>query len=384
MEKREDFWDIFDRTLKMIKNQPVLANLIFNNGEKYQILIAQSYINFISSPFISAGSLENLKNEYSNNKIGWLTPLQSLYVLLSTTQLFRFIFIRRLFLINSRLKKNVFIIPGNHRLRFINAKNKNIYVVLKCEENSNFIENEIKIRNQFNLSYTPKFLSFGINWFEEEYFSGTPINRIANTKKTINIKTDLMIKHNKQIIIPSLSYIGCPEYISRAIYQIEQLIDRLTKQNQNKIKDYCPLRTLRLIHNNHPYINNNIPISTTHGDFQVSNILVGEKATKIIDWENTTTRFSFYDEFVLYSGIRQTPDYNIRTLLDIYYYNFIVNKKSDLIKSIDLANFPRGLFYLSIIVEETLFITNDQLSKNYMLDSNKPNILSDYLLSIDS
>ena len=385
LEKREDLWVIIINTIENIKKRRNLSNLIFKEGNNHQILIAQSYINFIAPPFLKSKALLNLKSEYLKGHHRWLKTLQYIYVYLSTIQLLRFLFIRRFFTINAKLRTNIYIIPGNHRLRFLDMNYKHMYVVLKHNENHNFIENEIKLRNITEIYYAPKFLAFGHNWFKEEFVVGTPINRISNKGRIEKIKSDLISRHHSLLVIPNLTYIEFSSYLSKIVNQIESIIESLPSKKQLIVRNYFPLELLSQIQGRLTNINYMIPTSITHGDFQVSNILVNQtNVVKVIDWENVSSRFCYYDEFVLYSGVRQSSNYNVRSLLDKYFQNHIINKKSTLIKTTHSKLFSKNLFFISLIMEELLFIINDQISKNYLIFSNKPKILINCLFSFVS
>ena len=197
----------------------------------------------------------------------------------------------------------------------------------------------IKIREYFNLSFAPKVLKKGKDWFIEEYFEGTPINRFGSEK---DYNLDLLLDfYQKELIEPSKEVITINDYKNLINLEVDTIlkINNETNLNELMLKTFTTLFSLINIEK--------VEISWTHGDLQEANILSKNNEIKIIDWESSDKRFHMYDYFTLFSKIR--TNISLKKSIDIF--NTKYTKDTNVI-------------YL-LLIEELRFSLNEKFSLNF-------------------
>ena len=378
LNKHEDFWSIFKETIKLIILEKSLYKQIFSN-KRNQILISQSSINYISPPFVGKNTYKVLINEYSKSNVFWKRPFQFMFVHLATTQIIRFLFTDKIIVAPYRMKNNILIIGGNHRIRFIDFQSIKSLVVLKDKENDIFIKNEIKYRSKVLLPYSPKLYEWGQAWIAEELIDGVPINRGLDNSKIEQYKKCVYTTHYTKLIAPSLKLILLNNYINKKIDEFILHFNQIPSIIKNKVYSYIDINTIYGLKNLFKKNRNTFPVSITHGDFQNSNILISDKKPIVIDWENMSMRFCLYDEFVLFSDIRSMRQYDIYNSI-LRYHKFIkekyeVNKLRE--RYLSSVNFDLTAFLIAF--EELFFVLYDEISNNYFRGSKKLINIIDFL-----
>lgn len=336
LEKREDFYKILNITLNSyIENK----NL---NNSKLSFFVVNKYLNFIANPYLSSSLFNVLKNEYSNSIIKWKKIFQFFYVQLAVQKVLRLLFAQKIIKLPNYFS-DFLILGGNHRIRLFSDTLDGSLVILKSKEREKYIYNDIKIRESFCLSFAPKILDKGKDWFVEEYFEGTPINRL---RKDNDYNLDLFLKfYQKELVDPSKEVLSIIDYKNLVNLDLETVLNVNFETNLKNDLDRLIIKTFITLF--HLITIKRVEISWTHGDLQEANILIKNKEIKVIDWESADKRFYLYDYFTLFSKIRT---------------NISLKKSIDIFKT----KFPNDMnvIYL-LLIEELRFSLNEEFSLNF-------------------
>lgn len=299
LEKREDFYNITKETLSDFE---VFSK---NKDAKEQKFYVNRYLNFIATAELDSDMFNILVKEYSTSLAVWKSPLQKLYVRVAIHSWFRSFFAHKQIKLPARYGQFL-ILGGNHRLRLLGSGLKSSYIVLKNGESSYFVSNEIKLKSEINPSYAPKIIDSGKGWIQETYFEGTPINRIAHEEEREQIIKKVIRQHFKELLESTLYIQSESRFCEEKLNELNEVLYteniRVNPAIIEIIRKTTELIFWRLSGNG------NIPLSWTHGDFQMANILVSDVEFKIIDWEASAKRFPFYDPFVLLGDMRVHGD----------------------------------------------------------------------------
>lgn len=355
LEKREDFYKILTETLREwehIDPSPKGNQSIFHINR---------YVNFIAHRQLDSNVFTILKNEYSNSLSFWKRTIQKMYVSLAIQQRFRQLLSHKRINLPGRYQ-TFLIIGGNHRIRLFPGNLNSSYVVLKKGESHHFITNEILLKKELSPDYAPALLNSGQNWLQEEYFEGTPLNRIFDKNLKNDIINRLILSHLKEVLSPAINTIPANEYFNQ--FKIKR--DTVLNNENLKIKS----ETKRIIENTLDLCftkyssKESIPISWSHGDFQMANILVMDNTFKVIDWEAADTRFFFYDLFVLLGEMRIHGSF----------------EKSLTLFEAQIQNYPLKIampaqWKLLLALEELLYMLNEDCSVNFYQSGERTLIL---------
>lgn len=293
LEKREDFYKILPQTLE---NSEFFEKTSSRQKKKY---LVNKYLNFISQKNLGSKAFANLKNEYSNSMIWWKRHIQRLYVSLAIAKPFRGLFAHKV--LEMPDYGPYLVLGGNHRLRLFTEEASSTWSILKTGERRSYIVNDIKVRTDFKLSYVPQVLNSGNGWLEEEFFEAVPLNRLQELDRMKNIELEIAKTHHKELLKKSEQIISKEDYISLVQKEIEMIIDNDKIHSDSSILENITLTLDKLLQR---ISKDKIPLSWTHGDFQMANILVKGNQVKVIDWESSAKRFGLYDWFVLFGKTR--------------------------------------------------------------------------------
>lgn len=295
LEKREDFYKILTETLDDFDLFSIDKN------EKDHKFYVNKYLNFIAAADLDSDMFKILVREYSTSLTGWKKPLQRTYVRAAIHSW------TRKFFVHKEIKLPVqyagfLIIGGNHRLRLFSPSLESSYILLKKGESSKFISNEIRLKNEANIGYAPKMLDSGKNWIKEAYFEGTPVNRILREEERERIIKDTILRHYNELLKPTMVIQSGNFFCKSKLDELKEIINI-----ENMKMDPAIIESIRKttdLISQQLSVNGDVPVSWTHGDFQMANILVSNNEFKVIDWEASAKRFLFYDLFVLLGNMR--------------------------------------------------------------------------------
>ena len=292
--RRENFYKILKETLK---ESELFDNTDSNKNYNYFV---NKYLNFIAYDGINRELFTNIFNEYSNSNNPVKNLLQKFYVKLATSKLLCRLFSHKVIFMPKY--NECLILGGNHRLRLFSNQLNSSWLILKKGERTDYIKNDVFIRNKFKLSYAPVIFNSGDSWLEEEYIEGTPANRLKDISYSETIKDNISKLHFNELLDYSKKKISTINYFDRIRNEILKII------NNKKIKTN-PVITKKIIQTFEILFENvsakSIYISYSHGDLSDSNILVNNGQAKVIDWECASERYYIYDLYVLFGRTRK-------------------------------------------------------------------------------
>lgn len=197
---------------------------------------------------------------------------------------------------------NTLIYPCNKKYRIFDFASNTVTVLTKSGFPNSAIKEEIDFRNEYKADFILPLRDFKENQYTEEIIDGIPLARIKNNKeeninKAYKIWREYGSNYDKEI--SPKEYI---EYINESLAgkfdTLKNVInDDAIRKLQDTIKELCSIITS---------FNSKITLTLSHGDLQPGNIWVENNTDKvyIIDWETVKMRSVWYDEFLLYKGLR--------------------------------------------------------------------------------
>lgn len=338
-----------------------------NKFNSIQCWYCNPLINSIFVKTVDKAVFKSINGEYYFNPVKpWRSFLQKIYLFLSQSRLLRTLMSTYKLEISPKIEnsESKLIIGGNKKLRIIDIKNKEVFVILKNGFNKKYIERDKYIRDNFSHLPLPKIVKQGKTnfWYSEEYILGIPPNRLKQiyaidivekaiidirklnsiTKKEIDVesylsylktKIDLLIKE-----IPSIEN----KLENNLIHIVEVLVNELMKSKKNKIF-----------------------ISQCHGDFHQGNIITNGKQYWILDWENSVKNQIGYDLFIYLIDSRTDLGF-AKKFMSLINFDFDVTKKSMIKYWPELIDdnfvFKRE-YLLFFLMEEILFYLDELNNK---------------------
>jgi predicted Ser/Thr protein kinase len=362
LEKREDFYEILKRTLNkssFFKDQ--------NEKEFKTRFIVNKYLNFIATKKISRDVFQNLVNEYSNSIVWWNKITQKTYVYLAVSKLFRNLFGNKIIEL-SVIYSEYLILGGNHRLRLFSKDLGFSVLLLKENERCNYIDNDITIRTNQFLSYAPIIYENGKEWLKEEYFAGKPLNRLKDGKQIDFFQKKVIKSHLEELLLLTMKSWTNREYQLFINSEIDIIVSnkylQKTAISKNTISTIFDLLFKELSIDN-------IPVSWSHGDFQMANVLVKENNFKVIDWESANKRYYLYDIYTLIGNVRSS----IPLKESIEVFRCKIPYFLDVVVTHDMI--------ILLFIEELRFSVNEEYSENFYVSGLKTkkicNSIKEYL-----
>ena len=324
--KREDFAKTFERSfvryLLEVFNISATVNW-GNNTKDSNFLLTNHKLNVIYSKNIDRAKLRLIVSEYAYNPNLLRRFLQKIYIKISISNYFEHLFAKTSVSVSPWIESldKVCIVPGNQSIRIINLETSTCRVILKEGFSSQFIMNEIYLRQKYKFLPIPKLINVDTQslWYEELQVSALPFNRIDN--QTIKDKILIDVKKNLlKLYSETKIKIDMKNYVKSLDKTCENLITKLpdiyTQLDKKEIRDIFILLNETMIE----FPDHVIDLVQSHGDLQAGNILVGNTDNELylIDWEYTEKRSIFYDSLVLAANCRQPKGLakRIKTILD--------------------------------------------------------------------
>ena len=214
---------------------------------------------------------------------------------------------------------NWIFLGGNNTIKIIDLKNSECIVLNKFDFDSKFFENALKVRGSLLKSNVPKIIDYCLyeKWHKEALLNGIPLNRQRknnNTKEVSKLAKlymlDVYKKTSKEFIFKEYLKL----LLKKISFQIENLNDNYNKRFKLEIKDFIFDINTKL--NQVISDKDIILLSVTHGDFHLGNIIYNtknlESEFQIIDWEYSSIRCIWYDEFFLKLEASNSKNISIR------------------------------------------------------------------------
>ena len=378
--KREPFGKIFETTISSflsdINGKSYSVNWKQIKLEQIKVQSSQTWfcnplINSIFVKDVNINVFNSINGEYQFNPIyPWRSVFQKIYLTISESRLFRVFFSKYLIEIYPEVKdsKTKLFIGGNKKIRIIDIKNKEVYVILKKGFDKKFLNRDIFIRDNFDYLPLPKILKRGKKnfWYSEEYLIGKPPNRLKGNNSIIILER--AICDIRKLNFESRISVNISEYLDNLKNKIFNQTSTIPNFESNLAEEIKNI-TVKLIDTILEKFNCNILISQCHGDFHQGNILSNGKKYWIIDWENTGVRQIGYDLFIFLLDTRVEKGFAKRFLK---LYNFNMNSvKINIIKNwpelIENNSFKKE--YLLIFLLEDLIFYLDEINNKLFYDN---------------
>lgn len=203
---------------------------------------------------------------------------------------------------------DMFIEPGNKKIKIINYNTKTINNIIKEGFKSNWIEKEIEFRTENKKDYIIPLIRT-VEGYDESLHIGYSFPRLKDSEKQqLQSSVDSMLLDYSTIE----GDVTGKEYLGSLIKKIVSSIQSL--------KSIQVLDLIDLLNKICASIENeSITLCLSHGDLQQGNIFfdIEQKKIYLIDWETWNKRSTWYDKFLYYYGFRNS------TKLAINIHNYL-------------------------------------------------------------
>jgi hypothetical protein len=306
--EREPFPQILEQTLTHFWGQHFEREISVRwvNGHTTpklgeQVWLVNAWLNAIFVPEAEPPIFDPIRREFSRSLVWWKRPLQSAYVhLAATPPTARLLAQARLHVAPPIPQaERQLLVGGNHKIRWLQAEAGVAYGICKAGFDNRFMQQEIAARQQAAACGLPvpellKADAAG-GWFAEQYVSGTPINRLADTTAAEAAVQQAMTALERLYAATATmatvaGYAGQLRQRIGDLIQPHHLLAAAEKDTLFQLAErlYRPLAGDTTAW----------PLALAHGDFQPANILLNESGVWLIDWEYAQLRQRDYDRLV--------------------------------------------------------------------------------------
>jgi thiamine kinase-like enzyme len=373
---RENFKKITEITLSNFFSELNRKEYYINfKRNSFKLKKSSSVQNWYCNPLINSifikrvdkSVFNSINGEYNFNPIKpWKSLIQRIYLFLSQSRLLRTLMSTYLLEISPKIEnpETKLIIGGNKKLRLIDIKNKEVFVILKNGFKSKYIERDRFIRDNFIHLPLPKIIKTGKTnfWYSEEYIVGVPPNRLK--QKNANEIVEKAILDIRKLNSITKKEIDVESYLNNLKAKISLLIKEIPSIDnklKNKLIQIIEVLANELIKSK----KNKIFISQCHGDFHLGNIITNGKRYWILDWENSVINQIGYDLFIYLIDSRTDLGFS-KKFISLINFDFDITKKHMINYWPELINdnnvFKRE-YLLFFLLEEIIFYLDELNNK---------------------
>lgn len=292
MLRREDFYEINKNTL----------NRFYQDSTAEKRLYIYPELNAIVTAHPSKTVRQYLYTEFRVNGSALKRILVRLYatLMLNSGGLLASKSIR----IKTDADQDTLIYPCNKKYRVFDFKENKVSVFAKDGFPADGLVNEIAFRTQNTADFIPGLLSSDENGYVETIIDGCPV---ARTGARVQDLSDRAFGIWSAYILPYTRQTAAAEYAEVLHSRIEQLKMQIREMGKTVNTDNLDVlcgELLAVLQNDSGLI----PVSLSHGDLQPGNVWVENGTDKlyIIDWESCERRSTWYDQAMLYEGLRRS------------------------------------------------------------------------------
>lgn len=264
-----------------------------------QVWQGNIYLNFFCVPGVNPRCFDVIVREFGFARAAWRRGLQSAYVRAAVTPPFRSWLSQVRFGVSVPVAdaESKLVIGGNRRLRIIEPVRARSTVMHKAGYRRLSFDREVAARRGLAAKLAPHFEGVDANGlaFREEYFAGTPANRMRAPAEA-KARQAAVQRLVSEVHQPSLRVLSLDVHVARLCADAVALCPAAAEilgQWQSWLGEFAAVP---------------IGVCFTHGDFQDANILVQGGRLHVIDWEAATERSQLYDLATLDSQVRLAPD----------------------------------------------------------------------------
>lgn len=296
---REPFGEVLEQTLASYWSA-VTGNLVevfWGSGSRgSQEWRGNPYLNFFCTSDVERVCFDNIIREFGYARSWWRRGLQAGYVRAAVTPPSRDWLSRLRFRVSVPIQDSghQIVIGGRNRLRILHPREGESVVIAKVMAPRLEFEREVSVRSGLAAEIAPRYFGVRANGlaFAEEYFVGTPANRLPRSR-ALWARQEASMRLIEAVHRPSIRCVSIFEYLEQLSGAIKQL-SIVAGAEAQALADLAARMSG----------SESLGVAMTHGDFQQGNILVTENDLRVIDWETATERSQLYDLATLSSGIR--------------------------------------------------------------------------------
>lgn len=302
--QREPFGAILERTLAPywteVLGMPV--DVRWNHSAPgWQTWKGNIYLNFFCAQGVDPTCFDVITREFTHARTFWRRGLQAAYVHSAVSLPLRGILSQVQFSTSKAIPgaDEQLLIGGYRRLRLNHPKAGRSIVIHKQGYGRLGFDREIAVRQGAAASIAPLFLGLvaGGKAFAEQYFVGTPANRLPPALQ-LRARFEACGRLINEVHRPTLRTVSLSDWLVQLGVNLAELSTEVSAPAGELIGwaiEQAGTAPIGLV--------------CSHGDFQDANILVADRKLRVIDWENAAERSQLYDLATLRSGVRLAPEY---------------------------------------------------------------------------
>jgi hypothetical protein len=299
--RREPFGQILEKTLSRYWSSMAGHNVdVFWDHPSPVAWRGNPYLNFFCVDGVNPDCFDVIRREFSHSRHVLRRVPQALYVAAATRKPLRNYTSRMQFSVSEDIPfaDEQLVMGGNRRIRILHPSAGRSVVIHKDGFPQTGFHREVSARQRFAAEIAPGFHGLAAEGtaFVEDYFVGTPINRLSR-HRNLTLRSEACGMLTEKVHCPTLRTVGLADHVQTLCDLIRDAAPECAESAGRLalwVRELCGDSALG--------------ICQTHGDFQDANILVSESSVKIIDWESACERSQFYDLATLQSGIRLKGD----------------------------------------------------------------------------
>lgn len=205
-----------------------------------------------------------------------------------------------------RKLRELLIVPNNKSVRVFSYQTGTVFSIVKSGFKRDFLRNQVEFRQEFKYSFILPLRAYGEDWFEEDILKGHPLARVRD-ERAYNESLDCAVQNISKLFRDTQYSVDRSEYFQGLLRQIADLLQILPTEPLQMEKFQGLLAVIKRTEDN---FQGKMLVGYSHGDFQPGNIWRDEKGkTWIYDWETVGIRSSWYDQAVMFGGLRRGKDY---------------------------------------------------------------------------
>ncbi|MBO5060342.1 MAG: phosphotransferase [Clostridia bacterium] len=210
--------------------------------------------------------------------------------------------------IDANISEDILIYPCNRKYRIFDFSKETVSVVVKYGFPNHCLKREIDFRvNNSDCEFISPIVEHSDFCYTEKIIKGVPLARISKNydelkRDALKIWSDFAAKTKKTV--------SSQEYAKTLSEQAEKLKQRIKKKDK-KIDFELLEDVFEKLLGKLSKSGESVDVMLSHGDLQEGNIWIEDDTNKIyiIDWESVLERSAWYDNAVLYDGIRNGANF---------------------------------------------------------------------------
>jgi hypothetical protein len=261
-----------------------------------QVWQGNVYLNFFCVEGVEHACFDVIVREFGHARSAWRRGLQAAYVRAAITPPFLGWLSQVRFSVSREIPqaREQLVIGGNRRLRIVHPCAGRSIVIHKEGYGRRAFEREVSARQGAAATLAPKFYGLDARGtaFTEEYFVGTPANRLSPMREAA-VRAEALRRLIVEVHEPTLRVVGLAERLHEVSAALAKHAPALAESVRALVAEVAPRVGCAPV-----------GLVLSHGDFQDANILVEADTVRVIDWETAAERSQLYDLATLSSGLR--------------------------------------------------------------------------------